>query len=148
MNACIVFQADITWVQCYLTVDNTLMCYENIWSKSNLFICNIFMHTSFYILLHFVLLYYYIIEQRFWGAYIVLASAIVQSSLNKYVYTKSKMKNRCPWCPGLPYLVEAVNSPPPVRLRSAEPVNRPPQLGGLQIWYTRAYQSCIDVSKS
>ena len=46
------------------------------------------MHTSFYFLLHFVLLYYYIIEQRFWGAYIVLASAIVQSSLNKYVYTK------------------------------------------------------------
>ena len=46
------------------------------------------MHTSFYFLLHFVFLYYYIIEQRFWGAYIVLASAIVQSSLNKYVYTK------------------------------------------------------------
>ena len=46
------------------------------------------MHTSFYFLLHFVLVYYYIIEQRFWGAYIVLASAIVQSSLNKYVYTK------------------------------------------------------------
>ena len=46
------------------------------------------MHTSFYFLLHFVLLYYYIIEKRFWGAYIVLASAIVQSSLNKYVYTK------------------------------------------------------------
>ena len=47
------------------------------------------MHTSFYFLLHFVLLYYYIIEQRFWGAYIVLASAIVQSSLNKYVYTNN-----------------------------------------------------------
>ena len=46
------------------------------------------MHTSFYILLHFVLSYYYIIEQRFWGAYIVLASAIVQSSVNQYVYTK------------------------------------------------------------
>ena len=46
------------------------------------------MHTSFYFLLHFVLLYYYIIEQRFWGAYIVLASAIVQSLLNKYVYAK------------------------------------------------------------
>ena len=42
------------------------------------------MHTTFYFLL-FVLLYYYIIEQRFWGAYIVLASAIVQSSLNKYI---------------------------------------------------------------
>ena len=51
------------------------------------------MHTSFYFLLHFVLLYYYIIEQRFWGAYIVLASAIVQSSLNKYVYTKHTHKS-------------------------------------------------------
>ena len=47
------------------------------------------MHTSFYFLLHFALLYYYIIEQRFWGAYIVLASAIAQSSGNKYVYTKN-----------------------------------------------------------
>ena len=46
------------------------------------------MHTLFNFLLHVVLLYYYIIEQRFWGAYIVLASAIVQSSVNKYVYTK------------------------------------------------------------
>ena len=48
MNACIVFQSEISLVQCYLLVDNTLMCYKNIWSKS-------------------------------------------------------KMKNRCPWCPGLPY---------------------------------------------
>ena len=48
MNACIVFLSDISLVQCYLLVDNSLMCYKNIWSRS-------------------------------------------------------KMKNRCPWCPGLPY---------------------------------------------
>ena len=47
MNACIVFQSDFSLVQCYLLVDNTLMCYKNIRSKS-------------------------------------------------------KRKNRCPWCHGLP----------------------------------------------
>ena len=36
-------------------------------------------------------MYYYIIEQRFWGAFIVLASVIVQSSLNKYVYTNMSL---------------------------------------------------------
>ena len=36
MNACIVFQSDISLVQCYLLVDNTLMCNKNIWSKSKI----------------------------------------------------------------------------------------------------------------
>ena len=30
MNACIVLQSDISLVQCYLLVDDTLMCYKNI----------------------------------------------------------------------------------------------------------------------
>ena len=46
MNAGIVFQSNISIVQRYLLVDNTLMSYTNIWNKS-------------------------------------------------------KMKNRCPWCPNI-----------------------------------------------